>query len=105
MGYYTAHKLVVADQKHYEPISEALYKESGYDDCLFESSYKWYDQDDNCKQVSSQFPNILFAIEGEGEEQGDIWRRTYFGGEMIEYLKPEPFKFPPLPSPPEKPEV
>ena len=96
MGYYTSHTLIVKEPKHYDTIAEALYKESGYGEDLFASAYTWYDQCDDCKRISAQFPDILFAIEGDGEERGDLWRRSYLGGEMIDLLKPEPFKFPPL---------
>lgn len=96
MGYYTQHKLVVKNPSDSEKIHGALYEKSGYGDDLFDTSCKWYSQDEDCKAVSAQFPDVLFAIEGDGEEQGDIWRRSYLGGEMTQELRPEPFKFPDL---------
>jgi hypothetical protein len=43
----------------------------------FEEPCKWYDINEDMKKYSNQFPDVLFTINGEGEESGDIWC-TYF---------------------------
>ena len=32
------------------------------------------------KQISAEFPDYLFILEGEGEEPGDIWKAYYYRG-------------------------
>lgn len=57
----------------------------GYDD-IFNmdewDSCKWYDHEKDMRKVSAAFPSILFQLDGEGEESGDIWREWYLGGKM-----------------------
>lgn len=43
-------------------------------------SCKWYEHETDMREMSKQFPNILFTMKGEGEESGDIWRRYYLNG-------------------------
>jgi len=41
---------------------------------------KWYDYNKHMLQLSLEFPNVTFVVEGIGEDQGDIWRATYKAG-------------------------
>lgn len=41
---------------------------------------KWYDHDEEMLELSKQFPETVFCLEGEGEESGDIWRTYYKNG-------------------------
>lgn len=42
--------------------------------------YKWYDHNEHMTELSKEFPNVWFILEGEGEDQGDIWRTMYHNG-------------------------
>ena len=35
---------------------------------------KWYDWQKDMVEVSERFPHLLFSLQGEGEESGDIWK-------------------------------
>lgn len=57
--------------------------------------WKWYDHDEDMIELSKRFPDYTFILEGEGEENGDLWRNVYHDGQMeslyvkIIYKKPE----------------
>ena len=57
-------------------------------------SWKWYDHDEDMVKLSLRFPNYTFILEGEGEENGDLWRTIYHDGKLerlnvkIVYEKP-----------------
>ena len=57
-------------------------------------SWKWYDHDEDMVKLSLRFPNYTFILEGEGEENGDLWRTIYHDGQLerlnvkIVYEKP-----------------
>lgn len=63
------------------------------DDLNFNSGYTWdntlercdiklYDHQDHLKAMSIRFPNVLFILEGEGEEHGDVWKKYFSDGKM-----------------------
>lgn len=35
---------------------------------------KWYSADDDLKEFSKKYPDVLFTLDVKGEEAGDIWR-------------------------------
>ena len=41
---------------------------------------KWYEHESDMRIVSKMFPNVLFTLSGEGEENGDIWKKYFLGG-------------------------
>lgn len=43
---------------------------------------RWYNYEDDLKKLSSEFPNLLFELYGEGEEQTDIWKCYFFAGKI-----------------------
>lgn len=44
---------------------------------------KWYDWRDDCVALSKKFPAVLFALEGEGEESGDVWKAWIRNGKSV----------------------
>jgi hypothetical protein len=54
----------------------------------------WYSHEDDMKQISNIHSGIIFTLDGEGRESGDIWRKTFFRGKIhvakasIEFLPP-----------------
>lgn len=97
MGYFTAYNLcvyeyenamgdlvtddrlnlVVEELKKLGVINYALREDLG-----FYESVKWYDHDEDMLEVSKKFPDLLFCLCGEGEDQGDIWENYYNAGRM-----------------------
>jgi len=45
---------------------------------------KWYGYNKDCIELSLEYPNLLFTLEGEGEESGDIWKAWYRNGKFVE---------------------
>lgn len=43
---------------------------------------KWYEHEEEMREISRAFPHILFKLHGEGEETGDIWNEYYRDGKM-----------------------
>lgn len=48
-------------------------------------SIKWYEHQNEMRQLSAKYPDIFFELEGHGEEYGDDWRELYYGGQLYEY--------------------
>ena len=79
--------------------SEDAYFEGGYDEvqakrsCAFcgqawdylvsKYTLRWYNHDDEMKQLSEQFPEYYFLLNGRGEEYDDKWRTVYHNGKII----------------------
>lgn len=82
MGYYTRHELTVSEgliQEHVEQIS--LISGDGQD--LFDGeTVKWYSHEKDMRAHSINWPELMFTLEGEGEEAGDIWVEYYKNGKM-----------------------
>lgn len=43
---------------------------------------RWYDHDVGMLEISREFPDILFKLHGEGEENVDLWRTYYLNGKL-----------------------
>ena len=101
MGYYTVYHINykvpegVDKEKFSHDLARGLYAVNSdyFDDfvyienCLIEDliesdMMKWYDHEEDMCELSKLFPNILFTLEGFGEEQGDIWREYFYNGKF-----------------------
>jgi len=77
VGVFTASELIV----------EYLEKRNG-DFCGIDSggdstdTVKWYDHETNMRELSKEFPSVVFTLHGEGEESGDFWNKYFLGGKM-----------------------
>jgi len=88
MGYYTNYTLDLEDDRL--DISDVISDKeldllTGYtwdDYKLYE--VKWYGHDEDMLSLSKRHPEIVFRLEGEGEDQPDLWRRYYKNGKMQE---------------------
>lgn len=94
MGYYTNYnltyklpenytkeqKLILCDafnQKdacEYGPLDDFLSGQS--DEC------KWYNHEEDMLNFSKRFPEVVFILEGSGEEQGDQWFKYFKNGKI-----------------------
>jgi len=86
------HDIVMYPEQHRTDVVEALryIKEHSdeYYGLLGEERCTWYDHQDEMKKVSNNYPDLVFILHGEGEEQGDIWT-AYFCNGKCEKILPE----------------
>lgn len=93
MGYQTDFK--VSSEPAVSMLDKILKEETEYDfeDGRSTDSIKWYDHAEDMKRISLQIPNTLFTVDGNGEENGDIWRNFFkdgkMGGGLAELVYPE----------------
>lgn len=99
MGYYTDYEIViekhnsaidVTDDEFLETVANRLTEISDYkfDEDLTIYGVKWYDWEEHMKKLSSEFPSVLFIVDGVGEENGDVWRAYITDGKaQIEQAK------------------
>lgn len=93
---YTITAYMNEDDELYKDI-ELLYKELFKEDLHIwnnvlvssrSDSVKWYDHDIDMIKLSEKYPTVKFVLDGEGEEQGDVWKKIFLGGRM-KYLLAE----------------
>lgn len=101
MGYYTDFhmdirnklgELITKESPEYSKISVAFNKiflgrdydaESDNDyleDVLDVANWKWYECDNDMAELSKQFPEYTFVLEGDGEEKQDWWIHWWENG-------------------------
>lgn len=51
---------------------------------FFDEKHKWYDHVEDLLNVSEMFPDVIIAVEGEGEEACDLWRKYFLNGDYEE---------------------
>ena len=85
MSYLTAFKLE-ADVEGIEEIIKDLHSvyeitEMALDsDGDFENKVYWYTHEEDMAEFSKRYPEILFTLYGEGEDNTDIWREYFKNG-------------------------
>lgn len=75
MGYLTNYNLKTKPYKE-GLIQEFLDEDNAYgfdEDGNTVDAVKWYTHEEDLKNFSLKHPNILFILDGEGEENGDMW--------------------------------
>lgn len=99
MGYYTYYSVSVinADKVNHERIAEAAAsleyfacmqvapeelekRENPFEYIEEEGSCKWYDYAVDMRALSLKYPEMIFHIHGEGEENGDLWDHYFHNG-------------------------
>jgi hypothetical protein len=82
MGYYTSFTLKYTGDLDRQTLVTELEKITPYTwyDDLILPDVKWYDYQTHMKLISKKYPDILFILDGEGEESGDIWRQYFKNG-------------------------
>lgn len=83
MSYKTSFKLEVigdSDIDHEEEINQEY--NGGYN--LFEDSQSWYTWDEDMKEYSLRYPELLFKLEGIGDMYDDVWKCYFKNGKMQE---------------------
>lgn len=46
-------------------------------------SVKWYKHEADTLELSVKYPDITFQLNGEGEDQGDVWRKYFRNGKVV----------------------
>lgn len=81
MGYYTDFKLSADAAVDEQELNEFLNEITGYDwEDLELSGGKWYNWPKDMVVLSERYPDILFTLDGEGENPYDLWRAFYRAG-------------------------
>lgn len=95
MGYYTSFKMVVLENG--QEVNEIQFPEFSNVDLdqgslsissLIEhtsDSCKWYDHEEEMIEYSKKFPQLVFILDGDGEEAGDVWREFYKNGKTYRW--------------------
>ena len=88
MGYYTDYNLHTLDNDGKVFMDEKLKAAMSEENTVYGSrlidmydwdTCKWYEHEEEMRQFSKRFPDVVFKLSGEGEESGDIWVK-YFKG-------------------------
>jgi len=84
MGYYTEYALSANNAEGLEDkITKDLEEISGYSIRFgYSDSCKWYNHQDDMLTLSKIYPNVVFVLEGEGEESEDLWIKYFKNGKM-----------------------
>ena len=111
MGYYTKFDLHAIDVETQEPITQLeeqiiakrlwlmfggrdTFNPTGFNSVVSGDIMKWYDHEDDMITLSKEFPNILFVLDGVGEEFPDTWRKWFHNGKYeasyAEVIYPKP---------------
>lgn len=43
---------------------------------------KWYEHEREMRDLSKEFPDIVFKLHGEGEDNEDVWDKYFVNGKM-----------------------
>lgn len=93
MGYYTLYQLKMIRSSSEDKKGEfaEMVKEmnekyvlgigmvSDTETDIFEA--KWYHWEKDMTDMSKKYPDILFELSGDGEEQDDFWKARFLNGE------------------------
>lgn len=92
MGYSTSYNLTVhAGDKSIKDIyndwEERKFIFEGFDYAIDECGnmcdrVKWYNHENDMKKLSSRYPETVFLLTGEGEDNDDIWKKYFKNGKM-----------------------
>lgn len=88
MGYYTNFTLSASRvppakvQALQSEVDRMSVFEDYWDDTSWSAYTKWYDWEQDMLLLSARFPGVLFQLDGDGEESGDIWRAYFMSGKM-----------------------
>lgn len=90
MPYLTCYSLQMVSSipsEHEKTIALLRESSEGASEALFSTGdsnqwCKWYEHEDDMRQLSSRLPDILFTLSGKGEENEDMWVKYFKAGRM-----------------------
>ena len=103
MGYYTRFELIILDPMTASQMDEVTLKgldfypsleldvqkidhengfffDAGTNTFRTEEPTKWYDYEAEMLALSKKYPDVIFLLEGEGEETLDSWKDYFLNG-------------------------
>jgi len=88
MEYYTVFGLDILEGDDYvtDYKKEIVNHSNGYLS-LFDGDgdgHKWNNHEDDMLSYSEKHPKVLFLLSGNGENQGDLWKKYFKNGKMQE---------------------
>ena len=92
MGYYTYFTInkIKGSDKDFDNLLKDIDDETGLgfsEDTTQEA--KWGDYEEDCLKLSKKYPDLIFQIDGDGENSDDLWAERFHNGDCesthIEY--------------------
>jgi hypothetical protein len=82
MGYYTNFELEIIDVD-YSDIDSGKIRQEIQDEfkISFGDTIKWYNYNEDMKCFSKKYPELIFVIDGNGEEFDDVWKHYFMNGD------------------------
>lgn len=80
MGYYTDFSLRVDKGEIPKKIKDYWGDDYYFDPQFLSFNAKWYEYDSEMIQISLENPDVLYTLEGRGEEYDDLWINYYKNG-------------------------
>lgn len=108
MGYYTYFTLETKNEINFKEFIKFCMNEKKHNDCFLypfdlelyanfenlelinnenvcieliaDQEAKWYNYTDDMKKLSEYFPNVIFSLQGDGEEKLDMWIHYFCNG-------------------------
>jgi len=78
MGYMTSYSLNIVVGQVPDDFGKVFNKLTGYTlDALY---CKWYEFDEHMTTLSKLYPNVVFQLDGDGEDADDKWRYYFCNG-------------------------
>ena len=95
MGYYTYFTLTPIEdpEENFDKLVNDIFEETGIYFSGDGIEAKWYDCEEDCLRYSKRYPKLLFQLDGDGENSGDVWSERFLNGkcERVQVAMP-PFK-------------
>lgn len=83
MGYYTKYVISTKSELNDEMVNSIIdltRYEFDTDGNKMWADIKWYNYESEMKDFSTKFPNTIFIVEGQGEDQSDRWMEYWKNG-------------------------
>jgi hypothetical protein len=80
MGYHTNFEISAEPDVIDEDFEKVFLENTGYSLYRGGLEGKWYKHHTDMEKISKLYPDVKFTVNGEGEENGDIWKAYYLNG-------------------------
>lgn len=81
MPYLTDYQISVIHGNRTPDVNMALLH-MGFNVIDRKDDEKWYEYDEDMRELSLEFPELTFQLTGQGEQKEDRWRRYYRNGQV-----------------------